>query len=806
MQPSAGPPERLSPAVSDAIPSDPTRPVRRPLVGVAASVVAGVLLGLNADLPFVWIAAAALAAALLLLLLGTDAPSVNVHVLVVLASWMAASLAVCPPSPREIVRNIREGGEHRSLIGVVVDEPRVQEEEEGPEDLWRFQFRVEGLRHGESWLRARGILQATWRRPRGERALEYGDRWRLHGAVIPEEGEGGFPARGAACRLRVDGSGAELLDRRHVPRLLAWCQDGRRWCARALARDVEAFDQELSLLQALVLGYRGELPERVHEAFARTGTLHIVAISGSHVGIMSLILVALLKAVGLPRHRWVMGLAPLLVLYTLGTGMSPSAIRACIMGIVFSSASLAQRRPDGYSALALSAILILGVAPLQVADAGFLLSFVVVAGLMGMYPMLAGAFGAGAEADPWSLQPAAAWRRAGRWLRRKSASLFAVTVAATLASVPLTAQFFNLVSPVSLVANLLVVPLAFVILLTGCLSLMASLASQGLGSVFNHANVAFVSLLLWIVDRFNALPWGHFFVRAPGWSVVLAAYVALVGLFSARRAWRWAAALAILSAASWSLFRAFGDTRVRVDVIALGDANVAFLDLPGSRDVLMDTGREAQSRRLLDALRQRGVDRLGTLVTSRADAAAAGGVPSLLRQIPCGELWAPSYEGRSAVFLAAVADAGAHGLEVRRLAAGDRGQWPGGVEWDVVHPGRGVSAQRAADAALALRFARAGSSCLFAGAAGAIPEAAMVSRPAEMSAEAVVAGSCEDPAAFSAAWLEACGPRVVLFNPGGFEREGIRTAALQDRLASNGVEAVALRDEESRSLLFDGRF
>ena len=88
------------------------------------------------------------------------------------------------------------------------------------------------------------------------------------------------------------------------------------------------------------------LPETEYTLFAATGTLHIFAISGLHVGVMAVLFAMVLKLAGLSRAHWILPLAPALVVYTLMTGMRVSALRACLMAICYGSAFLFQLGDD----------------------------------------------------------------------------------------------------------------------------------------------------------------------------------------------------------------------------------------------------------------------------------------------------------------------------------------------------------------------------------------------------------------------------------------------------------------------------
>ena len=384
-----------------------------------------------------------------------------------------------------------------------------------------------------------------------------------------------------------------------------------------------------------------------------------------------------MKALGISRQHWILFAGPVLILYTLGTGMSASAVRACIMALVFWLAPLFRRKQDGPSALALAAILILAVDPAQLADPGFMLSFGIVGGLMLLYGPLVEPLHSRVSLDPWRVQEES---RPMRWVRGAAthgATLVAASVAAWLVGTPLTAAFFNNVSFVSLVANLLVIPLTAVILFTGCLSLCLGAWSGFLAEIFNHANRLFTTTLLWLVDMFNAWPQGHVFVKTPPvvwilmWYAIVGAGVLGSGRFRRAALVTGAAALVV----GLGVFAT--DRSAAVELTQASDSVVALVNVPGGGDVLVNTGPAWSSRKVLRWLHTRGVDRLQAIAITSPRADMAGGAALILEQVPVEEIWTVPYEGRSPAFREVARIAAAKNIPVRRLAFGDRGELTG---------------------------------------------------------------------------------------------------------------------------------
>ncbi len=140
-----------------------------------------------------------------------------------------------------------------------------------------------------------------------------------------------------------------------------------------------------SIVQAMLLGERSDIPADLKNDFIDSGTLHLFALSGLHVGVITVLLVVILKSIGVVRVYWGVILIPLLFAYVLVTGVRASTLRAFLMATTYLGAPLVGRRPDALISWSFAAFIVLLIEPLQIRDAGFLLSFSVVGFLIVFY-------------------------------------------------------------------------------------------------------------------------------------------------------------------------------------------------------------------------------------------------------------------------------------------------------------------------------------------------------------------------------------------------------------------------------------
>ncbi|MBP5320058.1 MAG: ComEC/Rec2 family competence protein [Kiritimatiellae bacterium] len=404
---------------------------------------------------------------------------------------------------------------------------------------------AEFLTEGGKPLVRRIPVEVTWydRNPAyGGRMPVAGERWRIDGTLRKGRDRHRLPV------LRVNTRWEHAEPSPSESGRYGWgkrVEALRRAAVRRVTIGIEDWGVVPQLNQAILLGVRNEIPPEMRRIFADSGTIHVFAISGLHIVLIAQILTLVIAMTGLPRTYWVFLLAPILALYTVLTGARPSAIRACLMVTLYYAAPLFGRRNDSLSVLAGTALLVYCFRPALLFDVGCMLSFSVMAGVL----LFCGPFSRAlerlfrlAKLEEWE----GLWARGGyrcrawcvrmvrRFLRLEAGAL-AVTGAAWLASVPLTATYFGRCSPGGLVANLIVAPASLFVVIGGCLGMVLSLVSATVASCYNHAAGLFTTLMIKAASWAVSIPGGSFKVsRWPVWLVALWFLALLVWAFILR--------------------------------------------------------------------------------------------------------------------------------------------------------------------------------------------------------------------------------------------------------------------------------
>lgn len=288
-----------------------------------------------------------------------------------------------------------------------------------------------------------------------------------------------------------------------------FCDAALRRFNAILAHGISTHDREGDVLRAMLLGQQHELSDEQKGEFRESGTMHLFSVSGLHIAVIAAVITGLLTLLRLPPlARFFIG-GILLWLYVDITGGTPSAVRAFVM-VMFIHASFVLRVPGNpLAALVASAVCVLVVAPLQLFTASFQLSYGIVAALL----MLGLPLGEklSEKGALFTMLPKISWAWYHRWINaagQKLLSVLAIGLATTVVSTISGVVIFQLFTPVSLLANLVLIPVGSLVIISGFLALLCGLIGFSGGALLlNHASV----LLLKGVDHGV-----NFFVNMPG--------------------------------------------------------------------------------------------------------------------------------------------------------------------------------------------------------------------------------------------------------------------------------------------------
>lgn len=331
----------------------------------------------------------------------------------------------------------------------------------------------------------RCMTRSVWVRPDGD-SIAYeilppqgvtprlGERWSLTGAArepVSPGIPGSFDRESWLKRNHVVGRFVAVSARHEGEgslwsRVLAYSESLREGVISILQQGASPDCIDTQIMVSLLLGEKRGLDPGVYEDFRTSGSLHIFAVSGLHIGIAALLCLGLLQGCAMHPVKARLTVIPLLAGYVFITGMPVSAMRALVMtGILFAATALRQRN-NAVNTLSLAALVFLLVNPMQLYDAGFQLSFCIfgVITTAGMWQSR--------RRPAWSpdtLIPARIYSSVERFLVRRERAVRLVVVLSIccwLAAIPLTAANFGTINLYSALTNTLMTPLIPLLMLT----------------------------------------------------------------------------------------------------------------------------------------------------------------------------------------------------------------------------------------------------------------------------------------------------------------------------------------------------
>jgi len=401
------------------------------------------------------------------------------------------------------------------------------------------------------------------------------------------------------------------------------------------------------VMTGLILGDRSGIDDELKDRFQEIGVIHILAVSGLHVGYIYLILSFLATGLNIrgKGQFWVVTCG--LCFYMGLTGFTTSVIRASLMAILYSWGKMREKSISTWNIISGVAVIILAVDPMQLFTPGFLLSFGAVWGILFTYPRLK-------QLD--SHFPRWESMRKNRAIRTVT-DLIMVTTGAQIGTFIPVALYFKFFPVWGFLANLLIVFLAGLAVISGILTIITSFLVTGFASILGDAGWG----ILWTVNKFGELIYLLPFRKLPlgGLSTI-----AVIVLFLLLVFWIWSVGKYLMDKAI-SLTLLFTCTLVWSSVFTPDRVTITFLDVDqgdscviqnGNHTILVDAGyggfgRDMGKSVILPFLRHEGITHIDLLVMSHPHSDHIGGVPAVLESIPVRTIWDSYSDYRSQVYL-----------------------------------------------------------------------------------------------------------------------------------------------------------
>lgn len=528
--------------------------------------------------------------------------------------------------PSNHISHFTELGGKARIIGVVADEPDIR-----PTRTYLV-VAAESLSYRDRTIPVSGRLRVRINEP--TTAFNYKDRVAFGGFIgtpSAARNPGAFDyrhylgSRGihAVCYLAADDRVELLASGAGEPFIRSIVVPVRDYIIRTYERYLSV--EHAALLRGFLIGDVRFIPESVHNRFQDTGTLHVLAASGSNVGYVLAAIFLILRPLCLRRpYRYLPALVGVVIFSFLAFNQ-PSVVRASVMAIVALVGMMAHRDNNWLNSVSVAGLIILAFRPLYLFDLGTQLSFAAAIALILFMP----------ASEPWLPQGKSWPVKLARYLL----ILLLGSIIAQLGVVPILLHNFHTVPLVSFLANLVIVPLVGIITMLGIILIFLSpiaFVATVVGAALNHA-MDFLGSALTV---FDSLPIPPLRLGTPPLSMIFAYYLALLLLLALLKKSKSAVAfvwllLIALNLGLWSAAIGGEAAQSRVTFLDAAKLPTVVVETPGHAPTLINAGTlergfDAGEAIVLPFLRYRGITQLQHAYVTSTESQARDALASVL--------------------------------------------------------------------------------------------------------------------------------------------------------------------------------
>ena len=792
---------------------------------IAAGFIAGLALGYRWSFPVGALALFSLAA----ILIAAFSVSIRRSALPALAltALLLGLLRAGMVEPPGAELEVHHGAKRAEIQGIVTDDPT------GSGSILTFRLATERiLRDGSpsaSWERASGDVSVTARVPaeiaaaREAPYIRYGDKLVLIGSLEAPRmyGDFDFPSylESQGISSVISFPEMALIGEDGGRPFFRWLYSLRRDMARAIA--VATPEPQASFGQAILLGLRDGIPDSLTEDFRSSGTSHLLAISGLHVSILLALGVSASEFL-IGRRRLIYLLMPLLAIwiYALISGASDSSMRAAIMGSVYIAAIAVGRPRSLIPALALAATLMAALEPRVLSRVSFQLSFAAMMGIAIYREFLSDRvvewLGAGPEREGWRATST-----------RGLAESVGITVAATLATAPLLALYFERMSLVGLPATLLSMPALPLALVAHGATALSGMASEPIAIPFGWIAWSLSGYITGIASLLARIPIASLETGRPAQSLVWGYYVAVAMstllLYSPVRwrfrrptiklrdwsiaaPWQFAALALVAALVVWVAALTRPDGNMEVVFADVGQGDMTIISTPSGHIIVVDGGPDPERAiQVLDAHTPFWNRKVALVILSHPHSDHISGLNEVMRRYDVQRILEFRYEYESADYAAWTRLSDAEDARILRARPGMRVSFDDGVEVQTLHPPGSDSHAAGADvndASVVVRVVYGNASFLLTGDIAAEGERWLLRSGQSLDSDVLKVAHHGSKTSSSEAFLDAVSPRAAVISAGRDNRFGHPDPEIVQRLEELTPRPQIFRTDEIGSIRF----
>jgi competence protein ComEC len=445
-------------------------------------------------------------------------------------------------------------------------------------------------------------------------------------------------------------TGIELIERPAAPTWAVILSKLKLKARQLLLGQTLVENDEQAMLAALLLGQRNTISPEIITAFFKTGLIHILALSGGHVVALIAIVWWFCKLAGLGKRRRAAVCLFFIILFTMVVPPDASVLRASIIGIFFCLSLMIRQSPNSLNTLALSAIILIVLRPLEFCQAGWQLSFVCVMGIL----LLTG------KIENFIHHRTADWfildDEKNKWLtviKRSGAAtvqIFAAGIAATIGGAGILLYHFYTITPLTILWTILVTPLVTVILTVGFLKIILSILVPTVGEALGTLTIPLSKLFMHVVDFMARIDNSQILIGSVSIYVILFYYAAAIFIAfiylknSHLKAVISLTCVAVLiGTVGYYKFQRTHRTNLELSVVSVGHGQAIVAQLPGTANIIFDAGsltsKDIGRRVVIPFFNYHGIRSIDAIFISHSDIDHINGIAEIVEQRPVGHIY-----------------------------------------------------------------------------------------------------------------------------------------------------------------------
>lgn len=553
---------------------------------------------------------------------------------------------------------------------------------------------------------------------------------------------------------------------------------------------------QAGLLSGMIIGYKDGLDDNAYAAFSKAGLTHIMVASGMNVAFIILPLAYIFKKMRLGNLASSIFTILVLILFVFVTGFSASVVRAVIMGIMILLGKIIIRETDIYTSISTAAIILLILNPYTLFDIGFQLSFFATISLVMFYPKLKEFID-------------------HKHIPNIVSDTLAATIAAQIGVVPITLYYFNNFSAISILSNLLVVPVVQIITIIGFIMVFIGIVNINAAVLIGYINNSFLSFVLFVTEYTAKIPYAALKLPTPPLWLIILYYLVILYLFKCRKflknkqAFKYVKYLCITVIILIIVVRNIFPKPMEITFLDVGQGDSAFIRTTHGTKILIDGGgRAAGSKSTFDIgqavvipyILDQGTKKIDIVIATHGHSDHTEGLEAILNEMSIGMVILPDTDGKG--FDKIIEICSKKRIKIVECKKGDIIRLDKDTVFDVLSPLQfeqdTLSQQSLNDSSLVLKLKYKKVRVLFTGDSEIPVEQRMLEEGLDLSSDLLKVGHHGSYGATSQDFANKVNPKYAVISVGK-NNFGHPSQFVVDRLEESGI--LILRTDESGAVI-----